>query len=166
MTDLGIRTVHPEGCLCDECMSVPDWLKLQRGERSGHVGQGVVYQGTGGGSAGVRSFETGATRSVDTARPDPEGFLSPIVIERYCEYMNKHRLQPDGSTRTSDNWQKGMTPESYMKGLCRHQLHAWTRHRGYIVLDPGAAGSLEEDLCAIIFNASGYLFELLKGKRK
>lgn len=114
----------------------------------------------------VRAFETGATRSNDAGRYDPEGFLSPIVIERYCQYMNKHRVQPDGSIRDSDNWQKGIPISTYAKGLSRHYLHAWTRHRGFAVQDQGAAADLEEDLCAIIFNVQGWLFELLKNKRR
>ena len=113
---------------------------------------------------GVRNFESGATRSADANRHDPEGFLSPLVIERFCEYMNKHRQQPDGSIRASDNWQKGIPMPTYFKGMWRHFLHAWTRHRGYVVRDPGAAANLEEDLCAIMFNAQGALFELLKAK--
>ncbi|MCE5283118.1 MAG: hypothetical protein LLG93_13555 [Deltaproteobacteria bacterium] len=114
----------------------------------------------------VRSFNTGATRSADAGRYDPEGFLSPIVIERYCEYMNANRVQPDGSVRDSDNWQKGIPLAAYAKGMGRHHLHFWTRHRGYQVMDEKAAKDLEEDLCAIIFNASGYLFELLKRKQE
>lgn len=110
----------------------------------------------------IRKFETGATRSDETGRVDPEGFLSPLVIQRFCNYMNKHRLQPDGSIRGSDNWQKGMPKPTYMKGLWRHFLHAWTRHRGYKVHDDKAAADIEEDLCAIIFNAQGYLHEILK----
>jgi hypothetical protein len=121
---------------------------------------------SGAGEAQVRNFDTGATRSPDSERIDPEGFLSPIVIERFCEYMAKHRRQPDGALRASDNWQKGLPLETYAKGLQRHQLHAWTRHRGFEVRDPQAAESIEEDLCAILFNASGYLFELLKDKRR
>lgn len=112
----------------------------------------------------LRKFETGATRTADHDRYDPEGFLSPIVIERYCQYMARHRLQADGSLRASDNWQKGLPKETYIKGLWRHFLHAWTRHRGFHVRDPGAAQNIEEDLCAIIFNAQGYLHELLKAK--
>lgn len=113
----------------------------------------------------VRTFETGATRSADTGRIDPEGFLSPLVLERYCEYMGKHRLQPDGNLRASDNWQKGIPLTTYVKGLWRHFLHFWTRHRGFTILDPLAAADIEEDLCAIMFNAQGYLFELLQAKR-
>jgi len=114
----------------------------------------------------VRQFDTGATRSQDASRIDPEAMLSPIVIERYCEYLNKHRAQPDGYTRDPDNWQKGIPLSVYVKGLWRHMLHLWTRHRGFTVNDPGAAENIEEDLCAVIFNAQGYLFELLKEKRK
>lgn len=112
----------------------------------------------------VRAFETGATRSADATRYDPEAFLSPLVIERYCEYMNKHRVQPDGSVRSGDNWQKGMPLDTYMKGHIRHTLHAWSRHRGLPVRDDKAAANLEEDLCAILFNVQGYLYEILKAK--
>jgi hypothetical protein len=76
--------------------------------------------------------------------------------------MTKHRVQPDGSIRDSDNWQKGMPKETYVKGLWRHFLHAWTRHRGFPVRDKLAAPTIEEDLCAIIFNAHGLLHELVK----
>lgn len=112
----------------------------------------------------VREFTSGATRSADTTRYDPEAFMSPIVIERYCEYMNKHRKQPDGSIRDGDNWQKGIPIPVYMKGMWRHFLHLWTRHRGYKVQDPGATTNQEEDLCAIMFNAQGMLFEMIKNK--
>lgn len=113
----------------------------------------------------LRRFDTGATRSPDAARDDPEGYLSPLVIQRFSEYMTKHRIQSDGKVRASDNWQKGMPITSYMKGLWRHFLHAWLRHRGYMVNDPLAGVDIEEDLCAIIFNAQGYLHEMLVGKR-
>lgn len=114
----------------------------------------------------VRAFDTGATRSSDAGRYDPEGFLSPIVIERFSEYMNSHRVQPDGSVRSGDNWQKGIPVETYMKGMWRHFLHLWTRHRGYQVQDPLATTDIEEDLCALLFNGQGMLFEVIKEKRK
>lgn len=112
-----------------------------------------------------REFGTGATRSNDTGRYDPEAFLSPIVLERYSEYMNKNRVQPDGSVRDGDNWQKGIPLAQYMKGMWRHMLHVWTRHRGFKVQDKMASVDMEEDLCAIMFNAQGMLFELIKAKR-
>lgn len=71
---------------------------------------------------------------------------------------------PDGSVRDSDNWQLGMPLTAYAKGMWRHFLHFWTRHRGWPVRDPGASPNIEEDLCAIIFNAQGYLHELVKAR--
>jgi hypothetical protein len=112
----------------------------------------------------ARKFETGATRSGDSGRIDPEGFMSPAVIARYCEYMNKNRVQTDGKTRDSDNWQKGIPLSVYMKGIWRHFLHLWQRHRGYEVDDPKAAADIEEDLCALMFGVMGYLHEILKAK--
>jgi hypothetical protein len=114
----------------------------------------------------VRAFDTGATRSSDAGRYDPEAFLSPIVIERFSEYMQANRVQPDGSVRSGDNWQKGIPREAYVKGMWRHVLHLWTRHRGFVVQDPMAAPDMEADLCAILFNAQGLLFEILKDKRR
>lgn len=112
----------------------------------------------------VRSFETGATRSSDAGRYDPEGFLSPLAIEQYCIYMQKNQVQPDGSVRSSDNWQKGIPLDTYMKGMHRHLLHLWCRHRGHPVQDPKAAADKIDDLCALFFNVQGMLHGLLKQK--
>ena len=111
-----------------------------------------------------RVFDTGATRSPDNGRDDPEGFLSPIALERFCQYMTKHRRQADGTLRDSDNWQKGIPLDVYMKGMFRHFHHAWSRHRGFPVADPMAAADIEEDLCAIWFGLQGYLHQLLIAK--
>ena len=105
----------------------------------------------------IRTFATGATRDTDQSKPDYEGFLSSIVIKRYGEYMNKHRVQPDGNLRDSDNWQKGIPKDAYMKSLFRHFIDLWSEHRGFESRD-GA----EEALCAIMFNSMGYLHEILK----
>lgn len=104
----------------------------------------------------VQKFTTGATRSADLGKHDYEGFCSPLVIERFAEYMTKHRVQPDGAVRESDNWQKGIPMQSYMKSAWRHFLDWWRQHRGLQGDD-----TLEESLCALIFNAQGYLHELL-----
>ena len=114
----------------------------------------------------ARYFDTGATRDSDVGKLDYEGFLSPLVLERYAEYMNAHRMQSDGKLRDSDNWQKGMPLETYMKGAWRHLLHWWTRHRGWQVRDPKAAENIEEDLCALLFNVQGYLYEILSEKQQ
>ncbi len=111
----------------------------------------------------IRRFKSGATRDTDLDKHDPEGFLSPLVIRRFDEYMHAHRVQADGTLRGSDNWQKGIPKDQYMKSELRHVLDHWLIHRGYAAFDvTGKQVDLQDALCAIIFNASGYLFELLK----
>ena len=105
----------------------------------------------------VQVFTSGATRDSDESKYDYEGFLSPLVLERFGEYMHRHRLQTDGTTRSSDNWQKGIPKTKYMKSLVRHALDAWSWHRGHKSLP-----IMEDALCAIIFNAQGYLHEMLR----
>jgi hypothetical protein len=113
----------------------------------------------------MRKFDSGATRNDDSARPDYEGFLSPLALERFGQYMAKHRRQADGSVRDSDNWQKGIPLPAYMKGGWRHFMHWWQRHRGLPVDDPLAGADLEEDLCALLFNVQGYLHETIKQRK-
>lgn len=109
----------------------------------------------------MRTFETGATRDTDDSKYDYEGFLSPLVIERFGQYMHTHRFQADGSVRGSDNWQKGMPKASYIKSLWRHFMDLWRLHRGL-----SAEGvTVEEACCAMLFNLQGYLHETLKEKQ-
>jgi len=115
-------------------------------------------------SSHSQEFETGAFRSSASGRIDPEASLSPLVVERLCEYLEKCSHLENGEQRALDNWQQGMPPATYIKGLLRHTLHAWQRHRGWKVLDPKAAENIEEDLCAILFNAQGYLHSLLEDR--
>lgn len=112
----------------------------------------------------MNTFDTGATRSEDVVRDDPEGYLSPLFMEMYFRYMTKNRVQADGAVRDSDNWQKGIPIARYMKGLWRHFFHLWTRHRGWDVTDPLAADDIEEDMAAMFFNLQGYAHEYLKDK--
>lgn len=107
----------------------------------------------------IRTFSTGATRDQDSTKLDFEGFLSPISIERYGEYMNRHRIQPDGSIRDSDNWQKGIPQDAYVKSLVRHTHDVHLEHRGF-----ASREDLENDLCGVIFNAMGLLHEILKAR--
>lgn len=113
----------------------------------------------------TRTFPTGATRGLDDTKLDYEGFLSPFVLERFAQYMHECRLRniPEGqSIRTSDNWQRGMPFDAYMKSLVRHVVEAWQHHRAS---GPASNSDIdkrtEDTLCAIIFNAQGYLQELL-----
>ena len=105
----------------------------------------------------IRQFETGATRDTEEGKNDYEGFLSPLVIEAYGNYMTKHRKQSDGSLRASDNWQKGIPRDAYMKSAWRHFLDWWKEHRGL-----GSREGLIDALCALLFNVMGYLHEVLK----
>lgn len=105
----------------------------------------------------MRTFDSGATRDGDEDKLDFEGFLSPLVLERFAEYMNRHRVQADGSLRDSDNWQKGIPMDAYMKSMWRHFMDVWMGHRYNL--------PKEEALCALLFNAQGYLHELLKARR-
>jgi hypothetical protein len=102
----------------------------------------------------MRVFETGATRDSDETKPDYEGYLSPLVIEEFGRYMTRHRLQADGSLRASDNWQKGIPADAYMKSMWRHFFAVWKGHR------QGAPSV--EDLMGLLFNVQGYTHELLK----
>ena len=113
----------------------------------------------------IRKFDTGATRDTDENKNDYEGFLCPLVIEEFGNYMNYHRIQSDGKIRDSDNWQKGIPKSQYMKSLWRHLHQLWKLHRGYKTIDEkGKEVTIPDAICAILFNAQGYLHEYLKEK--
>ena len=120
----------------------------------------------------MRTFEGGATRDDDDVKCDYEGFLSPLVIERYGEYMNKHRVQADGEVRDSDNWQKGIPISVYMKSWWRHFVEAWVLWRrlsktlpAKSVLDVNGLEALSDSMCATLFNNMGMLHEIEKELR-
>lgn len=107
----------------------------------------------------IRTFETGATRNVDSSKLDYEGFLSPLALRRFAEYMHKNRVQANGTIRDSDNWQKGIPLASYMKSMWRHFMDVWMGHRGFQEMS-------EEELCALWFNVQGMLHERVKARLK
>lgn len=114
----------------------------------------------------MRLFDSGATRDDADDKLDYEGFLSPMVLREYAKYMHRHRVQADGELRASDNWQKGIPVDQYMKSLWRHFMDVWLMHRGHgdpDLLDgyraPSAA--VTEALCGVLFNAMGMLHEIL-----
>lgn len=109
-------------------------------------------------SAEIRTFETGATRDSDTGKFDYEGFLSPVAIKTFANYMHNHRMQADGTLRDSDNWQKGIPVDQYMKSMFRHFIDVWSLHRRHVV----SGADMEESLCALMFNVQGMLHELQK----
>ena len=112
----------------------------------------------------MRNFDTGATRDTEDGKLDFEGFFSPRVMESFARYMHGHRVQADGGLRDSDNWQKGMPLDVYIKSMWRHFFDAWCLHRGIPRNDPkdGHQITIEEALNALRFNVNGYQHKHLK----
>ena len=107
----------------------------------------------------IRTFDSGATRDTDIGKWDYEGFLSPLVLKRYAEYMHKCRIQSDGKLRESDNWQKGIPVKQYMKSKWRHFMDTWLWWRSDIHRQQI---DVEDALCAELFNTQGMLHEVLR----
>lgn len=107
----------------------------------------------------MREFSTGATRNIDDNKLDFEGFISPLALEEFAKYMHEHRMQADGKLRDSDNWQKGIPQDQYMKSMWRHFFDTWKNHRGHETPEDQI-----KNLCGLMFNVQGYLHELLKQK--
>lgn len=105
----------------------------------------------------MRRFDTGATRDTDDEKLDYEGFLSPYALDAFARYMHQHRRQADGTQRASDNWQRGIPREAYMKSAWRHFMDWWRAHR--------AGEDPTEALCALLFNVMGYLHEVQRPPR-
>jgi len=100
-------------------------------------------------------FSTGASRDGDTDKLDYEGFISPVVLRRYAEFMHDCRKLPDGKIRDGDNWQKGIPITRYIKSLIRHTNEFWLIWRKEQKVDQTLA-------CAVMFNIMGLLFEALE----
>ncbi len=109
-------------------------------------------------------FETWATRSSDKGKIDFEWFLNPLVLESFWNYMLSHQVQADWQLRSSDNWQKWMPIDNYMKSLLRHAFDVWKLHRWYEVYKEWKYWGKEECLNALFFNVQWYLFEIVKNK--
>lgn len=114
----------------------------------------------------MRDYDTGATRDGLKDKFQYEGFFSPLVLKRFAEYMHKHRKQSDGDVRAADNWQKGIPLADYMDSKVRHGMTTWLMWDGFKQYDDDAGEeiTMEESLCAEMFNIQGMLFELLKQK--
>lgn len=106
-----------------------------------------------------REFDTGANRDTAEGKLEYAGFLCPLVLKRFAEYMHEHRTLRDGTLRTSDNWKKGIPKEVYKHSLLRHVMDLWLHMDGH---PEAATEALEESLCAIMFNAQGLLREHLR----
>lgn len=116
----------------------------------------------------IRKFNTGATRDTDQGKYEYARALSPLSIQRFGKYMDKHRLQKDGSIRDPDNWKKGFPIQSFVDSLFRHMVDVWLIHEGEKAIRPetGEEIDIEEALCGMMFNSMGMLHEVLKEKNK
>ena len=110
----------------------------------------------------MRKFKSGATRNSEDGKIDPEAALSPIVLKAYCEYIARHRLQPDGTSRDDGNWQKLFGEDHYsvcLKSAWRHFLDMWLFHRG----EKGRE-TMEDAIMGVLFNVMAYAYKYLKEK--
>lgn len=114
----------------------------------------------------IRVFSSGSTRDTNIGKLSYVKALSPIVLQRYVSYLDKHRVQSDGNLRAFDNWKQGIDEGTYLDSLGRHFVVAWLLYDGFPASDNHGPVTLEDALCGIIFNASGWLHEILKDKEK
>lgn len=109
----------------------------------------------------MREFSTGATRDDSKDKLNYIKALCPLVLKRYVEYLDRHRVQADGNLRDWDNWKQGIPLDVYMESKGRHFWATWTLHE-MAAWEFGGRETLIDSLCAELFNTTGYLFELLR----
>jgi len=112
----------------------------------------------------IRTFDSGATRDTVEGKLDYVKALCPLVLRRYVQYLDKHRLQPDGGMRDFDNWKQGMPRETYHSSKGRHFFADWLLEEGYAVEDNHGPVDEEDALCGELFNTMGKLREILRAK--
>jgi hypothetical protein len=135
--DLGIDEKEDHlGWVCEECLLIQEAMSQES----------------------KRIFASGATRDTNKDKLAYDKGLSMQVLQAYMEYLGKHRLMKDGSLREWNNYKKGIPIETYRESLMRHTVDVVRKSYGLPLREEM---SLPELLCAVIFNASGYLFELL-----
>ena len=112
----------------------------------------------------MREFDSGALRDTNENKPNYAGFFSPLVLKRFGEYMLKHQQLPNGQRRNADNW-KGLFGDNHMQ-VCheskrRHDMDLDLIMDGYENL---SRDTLDEVLCAIMFNTMTMLYKIEKDK--
>lgn len=110
----------------------------------------------------LRMSESGAIRNSDIGKINYQGALSPLILEAYGKYIEKHSLLPDGTRRNNKNWQKLFGTVEEHKEVCiesawRHFIDVLMEHDGYESRD-----GLDEALGGLMFNIQGYWFAELK----
>lgn len=106
-----------------------------------------------------RVFETGATRSPLGNKLEYDGYLNPLVLKRFAEYMKKHQTQADGQQRAADNWQLNIDMKSLHDSKKRHDIDVWLHIKGY---PEEATEDMEESLCAAIFGNMAMLKQVME----
>jgi hypothetical protein len=137
--------------------NIKAWKDVTEGSKESSEGQKTLAAMQQ--PSNIRQFDTGANRNSDEGKLDFEGFLSPLVLEAYAVYMNSNRSLENGDVRASDNWQKGIPKDAYMKSMWRHFFDVWKDHRGLETKEDEIT-----NLCGLLFNVSGMLYEKLKEK--
>lgn len=111
----------------------------------------------------LRSFgESGAVRTSDDGKLDVMHTLDPLVLRRVAKYLTDARVR---NKIEPGNWKRGIPRKALMESLLRHVLDVWSHLaralEGRAVVDIEPQPDLEDELCALIFNASGLLREVL-----
>ena len=110
---------------------------------------------------GLRDFGTGATRDKDDTKLNYARCLSMPVLERFLTYMNEHRKTADPTKlRDWGNWKLGIPRDAYLESLWRHLKDITAEMHG----EGHSSDGPENAVCAIPFNASGLLHEILLGR--
>lgn len=110
----------------------------------------------------MRKWKSGGIRDTDEGKIDFRGFLCPVVLKKYGEYMAKHQTQADGKKRESDNWKKGFGDKHFdvcMSSLLRHVHDMWMEHEGEKSRD-----GIEDAMMGSIFNLIAYANKFYKKK--
>lgn len=116
-------------------------------------------------SSELRNFDTGAIRDNDENKINYQGALSPLVLEAYGAYIQKHSLLPDGTRRNNKNWQNLFGTHEEHRQVCiesawRHFIDLLMEHDGYNSRD-----GLDEAIGGLMFNIQAYWFSVLKERK-
>ena len=114
----------------------------------------------------LRVSDSGAIRNSDVGKIRYQGAVSPLVLEAYGKYIEKHSLLPDGTRRNNKNWQKLFgTPQEHrevcIESAWRHFIDLLMEHDGYESRD-----GIDEALGGLMFNIQAYWFSILKERRE
>ncbi len=114
-------------------------------------------------SKGYREFSTGASRDTAIGKLDVSRYIHPLVLKRFAEYMLEKQTMPDGTTRSGDNWQKGIPPQELMSSLARHNLDIWLHMK-----EEGGESTegLDAALMGALFNTMALVLHLERGTLK